>query len=252
MIVLKIYSVINMDIVNSRKLNNRKEINIQLENYFKSLEEQYKDSLVSKITFTLGDEWQIVLRDIKVSYDISTKIKVFLYNFDIECYCGIGIGTISTKEDDDTRKMDGEAFIYARQALEIAKSNKKFYSKKLYTKDCKTVLKGAVPKSNIMEEAAVTCDDDSHVLINYAELINNIIQNNEMIESKFTYKQRNIIALYEKLESYSEIQHKYPNISKSGISRKITSSNYLLTLHNKKMINKLLSSYEKELSLREI
>ena len=45
MIVLKIYSVINMDIVNSRKLNNRKEINIQLENYFKSLEEQYKDSL---------------------------------------------------------------------------------------------------------------------------------------------------------------------------------------------------------------
>ena len=115
MIVLKIYSVINMDIVNSRKLNNRKEINIQLENYFKSLEEQYKDSLVSKITFTLGDEWQIVLRNIKVSYDISTKIKVFLYNFDIECYCGIGIGTISTKEDDDTRKMDGEAFIYARQ-----------------------------------------------------------------------------------------------------------------------------------------
>ena len=86
----------------------------------------------------------------------------------------------------------------------------------------------------------------------YEELINNIIQNNEMIESKFTYKQRNIIALYEKLESYSEIQHKYPNISKSGISRKITSSNYLLTLHNKKMINKLLSSYEKELSLREI
>ena len=148
--------------------------------------------------------------------------------------------------------MDGEAFIYARQALEIAKSNKKFYSKKLYTKDCKTVLKGAMPKSNIMEEAAVTCDDDSHVLINYEELINNIIQNNEMIESKFTYKQRNIIALYEKLESYSEIQHKYPNISKSGISRKITSSNYLLTLHNKKMINKLLSSYEKELSLREI
>ena len=67
MIVLKIYSVINMDIVNSRKLNNRKEINIQLENYFKSLEEQYKDSLVSKITFTLGDEWQIVLRNIKVS-----------------------------------------------------------------------------------------------------------------------------------------------------------------------------------------
>ena len=50
----------------------------------------------------------------------------------------------------------------------------------------------------------------------------------------------------------NSVQHKYPNISKSGISRKITSSNYLLTLHNKKMINKLLSSYEKELSLREI
>ena len=120
------------------------------------------------------------------------------------------------------------------------------------TKFVNNSIHQSIPKSNIMEEAAVTCDDDSHVLINYEELINNIIQNNEMIESKFTYKQRNIIALYEKLESYSEIQHKYPNISKSGISRKITSSNYLLTLHNKKMINKLLSSYEKELSLREI
>lgn len=241
-----------MDIVNSRKLQNRKEINIQLENYFSKLEDKYKDSLVSKITFTLGDEWQIVLRNIKISYDISNKIKDFLYNFNIECYCGIGIGTISTNEYEDTRKMDGEAFIYAREALNIAKSNKKFYSKKLFTKDCKTVLRCRELKSDAIEEVAITSDTEESILINYQEIINNIIQNNEMIESKFTYKQRNIIALYEELESYSEIQNKYPNISKSSISKKITSSNYLLTLHNKKMIYKLLSNYEKEISLRKL
>ena len=84
---------------------NRKEINIQLENYFKSLEEQYKDSLVSKITFTLGDEWQIVLRDIKVSYDISTKIKIFLYNFDIEVNSKDKIITLSTCGDDNDHRI---------------------------------------------------------------------------------------------------------------------------------------------------
>lgn len=241
-----------MDIVNSRRLENRKEINIQLDNYFNKLQQEYEKSLVSKITFTLGDEWQIVLRDIKVSYDISCKIKNFLYNFDIECYCGIGIGTISTEEDYDSRKMDGKAFIYAREAINIAKSNKKFYSKKLYTKDCKTVLKGENLELNGLEEVAITSDNNSSKLINYEELINNIIQNNEMIERKFTYKQRNIIALYEKLETYSEIQHKYPNISKSGISRKLTSSNYLLTLHNKEIIYKLLSNYERELETNTI
>ena len=62
-----ICSVINMDIVNSRGINNRIQIQNIIKNYLNTLSNKYKKELLSPITITLGDEWQIVLKDISKS-----------------------------------------------------------------------------------------------------------------------------------------------------------------------------------------
>jgi hypothetical protein len=241
-----------MDIVGSRELTNRVKIQEELKNYFNTLYKDYQNIFVSPITFTLGDEWQLVLRDVKRSYDIFLLIKTFLLKYNIEVYCGIGIGKISTKESTDTREMDGEAFIYARNALISAKATNTFYNKQLYTKDCKVIINGPSTTSNRVQsetyneystgqlEVAVTTEEDCLVFL---ELINTLVQNNEMIENNITDKQKHIINLYETFGSYSEIEKAYPSYTRSSISRKLAASNYFLSIHNKEVIESLLDQY---------
>lgn len=256
---MNIYSVINIDLVKSREIENRIEIQSKIKNYFLKLNVKYAKILVSPITFILGDEWQIVLRDVKESYSIFTEIKLFLRLNDLDAYCGIGIGSISTDESDDTREMDGTAFIYARDAINIAKKSNTFYNGVIHTKDCRLVLKGENTHLNpnytnqlqdndcdILTECAITSSDESEN-IGLIDIINNIIQNNEMIENKFTDKQVEIISLYEELGSYSNIEKEYPHHVKSNISNKLSSANYFLTLYNKKVISNLLHKYSNTL-----
>ncbi len=255
---MNIYSVINMDIVNSRKIENRIEFQHELKKYFKELDDKYKNILIAPITFTLGDEWQIVLKVVEESYNLFIEINRFLHARKVKCYCGIGVGTISTAESMDTREMDGSAFIYAREAINSAKTNNRFHSKEIHTKDCRVVLKGThidIPELTSsfntsinevgLEEVAVTTTSEFSML----DVINTLIQNNEIIESKFTEKQREIISLYERLGSYKEIENTHPKFSKSSISHKLTASNYFLTIHNVKIIRELLRTYS--LTLRE-
>lgn len=255
---MKIYSVINMDLVKSRELKNREEVQLKLEEYFVKLNFKYNKILVAPITFTLGDEWQIVIRDIKESYNIYSEIKRFLELNSVKAYCGIGIGRISTNEANDTRRMDGEAFIYARDAINIAKKSNTFYNKAIFAKECKLVLLGK--KANIYEGRGLNNNYDNLILAECAatteneeeaftvlDVINNIMQNNEMIESKFTEKQKRIIELYEEYGSYSNVEKHYPEYNKSSISNKLSAANYFLTVYNKRTILELLSSYEKKL-----
>ena len=171
---MNIYSVLNIDLVKSREINNRIEIQSKIKQYFLKLNNKYNNILVAPITFTLGDEWQIIIRDVRESYNIFTEIKLFLRLNNLDSYCGIGIGTISTDEANDTREMDGDAFIYAREALNIAKKSNRFYNGVIYTKDCKLAMQGKnidminnfnnqllVSESDTYLECAVTNEEDN-------------------------------------------------------------------------------------------
>lgn len=248
---MNIYSVINMDIVGSREIEGRAALQEALKQYFKQLYIENKHILVAPITFTLGDEWQIVLKDAKESYNMFLKIKEFLLHRNINCYCGVGLGSISTEESEDTREMDGKAFIHARKALIYAKETNTFYNKMLFTKDCKVIFMGdplTVRNSNSNQkisseqqlEVAVTSTDDDFDII---DTLNAIIQNNEILQLNMTEKQKEVIKLYEALGSYAEIEKKYPRYTKSSISRKLSAANYFLVEHNRNIIKGLLSEY---------
>ncbi|MBC8062799.1 MAG: hypothetical protein H7Y18_19380 [Clostridiaceae bacterium] len=228
---MNIYSVINIDIVNSRKIANRDVFQNQFKSYLANLSYEYASFLVAPITLTLGDEWQIVIKDIRESYNIYLKIRQYLKSFNINCYCGIGIGTMSTREAVDTREMDGQVFIFARESLSIAKANKNSYSKIISTKDCKVYLQGI--SSKFKRNTSLDLD----------HIINNIIQNNETSMHRITEKQQQTIDLYVRLGTYSAILNEVPTLSKGMVSDRLRTSNFWLIESNKELIYNLLESY---------
>lgn len=232
----------NIDIIDSRKIINREAFQKALKVYLKELSDEYTSILVAPITITLGDEWQVVLREVKESYNVYMAIKEYLNAQGVGCYCGIGIGSISTDEARDTREMDGQAFILAREGLNIAKRNKKAYNKVIPTKDCKVYLRGPhatkyrTPQNESEEQLIGE-------IIDFEEMINNVIQNNELQLKKLTKVQKQVIEAYKRLGSYSAVENK-EKISKSNVSNRLRASNYWLMKANQEMIYKLLKGYE--------
>ena len=178
-----IYSVINMDIVHSRKIKNRIEVQNIIKNYLKSLSKKYEDKLLTPITITLGDEWQIVLKDISKSYTIITEINEFLDDYSIKTYSGIGIGSISTEVYSNSSNMDGEAFINARNAINIAKKSGDTIKSK--------VNRVYLNEYSIMEKDEVAISlvsDGGYPKVNIGYIINALIENTEILINKVTPK----------------------------------------------------------------
>lgn len=246
---MDIFSVLNMDIINSRKLQNRVLIQQKIKDIFNGLNKEYNDILVCPITFTLGDEWQIVLNNPEESYNIYRRIINLLKDLNINCYGGLGIGRISTDKYMDSRDMDGEAFILAREALNSIKESNSFYNENIHSKENKFYFNGTpVPatfhNSDSILEVAVTSEDTfNNDPLSLNILINTIIENNELIEGKVSIKQQKVIDLYDTYKSYSKIIQCYPEYSKASISQKLNTANYFVSKHNKHLIRDLLTKY---------
>ncbi|GAA0176626.1 hypothetical protein SH2C18_00130 [Clostridium sediminicola] len=246
---MNIYSVINIDIVKSREIDNRDEFQIKLSKYIENLNEKYANILLAPITMTLGDEWQIILMQPKESYHVIDRFQELFRGENLKIYAGIGIGTISTKIYKDTRMMDGECFIKAREALEITKNRNTFYNKRINSRDNRVYFNADnvgfnnLVDNDLLDEVAVTNDDVNEDALTLNKMINTLIENNEVLKSKFTKKQMDIINLYKNNKSYSNILKVNKNLSKSDISQKLNASNYFLVDSNNRMIENLLNAY---------
>lgn len=250
---MKLYGVINMDIVNSRNLYNREILQKKIKKYLDYMNKENENLLLVPIVITLGDEWQIVLKEPYEGYKIISDFQKILRKEGIKVYSGFGIGTISTEVNEDARSMDGECFIKAREALNISKNKNRFYNKKIKSKKNNVYFNGTnisfhqvffKDKFDPIEEVAVTSGDqmiESNLTIN--NIINSMIENNEILKYKVTDKQWEMIDLYEKFSSYSNMVKESETISKADISQKINNSNYFVIRNNNLNISKLLKLY---------
>lgn len=116
------YMTIIFDIKNSKKLNNREEVQYRLIDTIEKANDYFSSCLVSSFIITLGDEWQGLL---KYPCNYNDIINYFKENLsDINFYCGIGIGDISVRNFTLTvNQLDGPSFHLARKAINIAKEN---------------------------------------------------------------------------------------------------------------------------------
>jgi len=131
------YAVIIGNIVQSRRLKNRTEVQEIFLKTIKKIKNDFSQMFVSPPTITLGDEFQAVLKG-------TDNLFVMIHRFEfyispIVLRFGIGVGTIETPIN--TREaigMDGSAFHNARLAIEEARTSGMKYSLHTDSEDSST------------------------------------------------------------------------------------------------------------------
>jgi len=127
---LKPHIAIIGDIIQSKKLKSRNEIQNKLQGILKDINKKYSDDIASDFMITLGDEFQGLLSCGKNTMNIVSEIEVRMCP--VKLRFGIGIGEITT---DINRNMplgaDGPAYYNARRMIDKLKciENKRRTSK---------------------------------------------------------------------------------------------------------------------------
>ncbi len=120
------YFVIIGDIVQSRKIKNRAEVQQKLNLVLNKLTNEEAEVFLSPPTLTIGDEFQAVLKTTHKLFSIIHRFEIDLHPVQIRF--GLGLGNISTPLNTQAAiGMDGSAFHHARTAIEQARQQNRKY-----------------------------------------------------------------------------------------------------------------------------
>lgn len=118
------YIAIIGDIKESKKIDNRNEIQKKLKLVLQEINEKYNDTISSKFIITLGDEFQGLLCNGANTMPIILEIERKMYPIKIRF--GVGVGTITTEVNKEmSLGADGPGYYKARNAIEFLKDNEK-------------------------------------------------------------------------------------------------------------------------------
>lgn len=113
------YTVITADIIESRKITDRKNVQTKIKSMLKKINKRYKRIISVKFSLTLGDEFQGLIKDLVNSYELIKVIEKEMYPLKIRF--GVGYGKVSTPFSQKIGEMDGECFVNSREALELSR-----------------------------------------------------------------------------------------------------------------------------------
>lgn len=118
----KNYVAIIADIVSSKEIKNRKEVQDKLNKVIDHINMTYAENIASQFVVTLGDEFQGLLFDISRLLEI---IDVILFEmYPITLRIGVGIGPITTEiKPEVALGADGPAYHQARNAITYIHDN---------------------------------------------------------------------------------------------------------------------------------
>lgn len=233
--------VVIMDVVDSRKRKNRAELQSILQNSIEQFNNKYQHLLIAPTTITLGDEWQVVLKDPSQCYNVVHFFQKALWLDEINIHAGFGMGTLSTAESKDIRQMDGSCFHSARQAMTILKGTQR---RKILGSRHNRVYFHSDKEILFLGEAAVTTEllgSEQEVAIQ--DLINTLIQNNEILKARMTLKQRKVYIDYLKYGSYRKVIEFSDERSLGNISEKLNAAEFTTIQRNHELVEALLRYY---------
>lgn len=118
------YIAVIGDLVQSRQLAGRGDVQNQLKSVLADLNETYREELASRFTITLGDEFQGLLKAPQQLLRILFEIKYRLYP--VRVRFGVGFGEITTEIDpSQSLGADGPAYHAARSMIGEVKREEK-------------------------------------------------------------------------------------------------------------------------------
>jgi len=197
------YIAIIGDIHASRSLENREAVQNKLTKVLESLNKKYAKELLSTFSISMGDSFQGLL-SLDASF-IAILTEIELSMSPVAFRFGIGIGEITTDIHlENSQLNDGPAYHRARKAMDMMEDLEQKY---------------ATRKTNIM---MLSDDEESPNDL----LINAVFALNYAIQSKWSDRQREIIATY---LANNENQYETANaldIGQSSISKALKSASF--------------------------
>ncbi|PWI47585.1 hypothetical protein CEE45_11065 [Candidatus Heimdallarchaeota archaeon B3_Heim] len=191
------YFVMTCDIVHSKEVTNRLEVQEELKTVIKQINIDYSKKIMSPFIIVWGDSFQGVLKELTDFYSIFERLEEDL---SFKFRCGLGIGTISTKFSRKSLEMDGLAFHRSRAALKIASDNRR--------------------------TAWIQSENDS-----FDQLTNSLLTLLTTLKLQWTNRQKEVIHLRKQGLTYEKIgkkiiTEKEENITKQAVSNILKSAHW--------------------------
>lgn len=211
------YVAIIGDIKDSKKLDNRSEIQEKLSCTLQNVNRLYNNDISAKFIITLGDEFQGLLEKFDHIFDIVKYIQREMYP--VKLRFGIGIGEITTDIVHEAAiGADGPAYYAARKVIDELREQEKKLKKQAadiqvsyYNTDCFDITK-----------------------------INTMLTLMKIIEDSWSEKQRlTIWDISQKGGSQDECA-KRMNTTQSTVARRLADGNYITYENAKKTVSEAL------------
>ncbi|EHI75233.1 putative satD protein [Streptococcus criceti] len=199
------------DIINSKELKDRAQVQEQLLGLMQAINKDYASVIVSPFTVTTGDEFQALLRPSDNIFQIIDNIQMQL--LPVQIRFGLGLGEMLTPiNDKQSIGSDGPAFWWAREAINHV-HDKTDYG---------------------VARIALSCDNQ---LIQ--ESVNSLLASGDFIKSKWTANQLAILKALLEQQSYQEqFEHQMIadalGIKPSGFSKRLKASGLKHYLRSRK------------------
>ncbi len=134
------YLAVIGDIVDSKRIVNRAEVQRELEVALKTINEEYSRYIASDFLITLGDEFQGLLscpeKALSIVNDLEGKVEDVAFRY------GLGWGELATSLKPTSLGMDGPCFHMARRTIIRAKEESRWISVEGFGEELDVALNG--------------------------------------------------------------------------------------------------------------
>ena len=214
-----LYIALIGDLIESKQLKNRKQVQQELQELMAVLNRDYRDYLVSPFTVTTGDEFQALLRP---NPEI---MRLIALGFPHPIRFGLGLGEIVTDINrEQSIGSDGPAYWRARAAINAVHEKNDYGSSRI----------------------AVSLGDEE-----LSQAVNTVLAAASFIQSKWNASQREVLErmlmeyIYDENFSHGEIAELL-QISPSALSKRLKSSGLKIYLRNRRLAMRMILQAAKE------
>lgn len=219
----KLYIAVIGDIVESKKISNRKEIQDNLADVLNQINADYADSLAANFMITLGDEFQGLLTNGQNVMDIVQRIEFSMHP--VKMRFGLGIGEITTGINRELPLgADGPAYYNARTMIAALKDMEK--KRKTASSNIRILS-----VSNIDEQYAFNLIRSETKTFSYDSFVNDALLNAvfslcAVLKNRWTERQREIICDYVFHERDQSLSAERLGITQGSVQKGLAVSGY--------------------------
>ena len=184
------YFILMGDIKNSRKFDSN-ELSIIMKNIISNAQQKFNDNMLSKLEIKVGDDFQVVMKDIKTLLQMLFYLDILFMSKNIECRFALGYGTISGEiNKNDHSRMLGSGLTNIN---EILNKKEKKYSFYIENEIYKTILLNSI--GVLLEDCLSNLTDKQKDFLYYK-----VVENKDLkeIEKLMHVKQRAVYYFSER------------------------------------------------------